>query len=43
MRQTRKREHEKLDEANLNRVIELLEGDIELLGKLRTEVRRLQT
>ena len=38
MRQTRKREHEKLDEANLNRVIELLEGDSPITKKVACEM-----
>jgi len=38
MRQTRKREHEKLDEANLNRVIELLEGEQPITKKVACEM-----
>ena len=38
MRQTRKREHEKLDEANLNRVIELLEGEKPITKKVACEM-----
>ena len=38
MRQTRKREHEKLDEANLNRVIELLEGEQPVTKKVACEM-----
>ena len=38
MRQTRKRDHEKLDEANLNRVIELLEGEKPITKKVACEM-----
>jgi len=38
MRQTRKREYEKLDEANLNRVIELLEGEQPITKKVACEM-----
>ena len=38
MRQTRKREHEKLDEVNLNRVIELLEGEQPITKKVACEM-----
>jgi len=38
MRQTRKREHEKLDEANLDRVIEMLEGDEPITKKVACEM-----
>ena len=38
MRQTRKREHEKLDESNLNRVIELLEGEQPITKKVACEM-----
>ena len=38
MKQTRKREHEKLDETNLNRVIELLEGEQPITKKVACEM-----
>ena len=38
MRQTRKREHEKLDEANLDRVIGLLEGEQPITKKVACEM-----
>ena len=38
MRQTRKREHEKLDEANLDRVIGLLEGEQQITKKVACEM-----
>ena len=38
MRQTRKKKHEKLDEANLDRVIELLESDSPITKKVACEM-----
>ena len=38
MRQTRKRQHEKLDEANLDRVIGLLEGEQPITKKVACEM-----